>query len=254
MNKIFKFLLLFLLFNPFSSFGNETPVDNKQSTIQEQKNNQNNKSASNIKNNLVNNNDIILSPNTDIYYSKFNSFMLGNNVIKVIRQALELGINKKNIEKKQDGISENVEENISTDIGNIYLKSIIFLSDNFWSVWINDKKITNNTNNNKENEFIIKEINSNKATILLKVNKTKWSYINSANMISEKEYSINEDDQVEFLFTLSPNQSFIASENKIIDGKYKNEEETLVNSIIDPSNNFDLDKLFEDINITDALK
>lgn len=198
-----------------------------------------------IKDSLVKKEEIFLTPISDDYYKNFKSFMLGDSVISVIKKALDININKQNA--TSSNIVGEIEEDggFSNDIGNIYLKSIIFLSNNFWSIWINDKKITNKTNNDENNEFVVQKVNNNEATILLRVNKTKWSYINSANKITENEYKVNENNQIEFLFKLSPNQTFVASENKVIDGKYRNEEELLMNSINNQTTDFNLDNLFD---------
>lgn len=246
---MFRFFILFLFFSS-NGFCNSIITNDKdinQTNIQQTTENKTKdikqNIADNIKNNLVGKDEIFLNPINDAYYKDFKSFMLGDSVISVIRKALDININKKNItENIVDG--EN-KEHLTTDVGNIYLKSIIFLSNNFWSIWINDKKITNKTNNDENNEFIVKKISNNKATILLRVSKTKWSYINSANEIKEGEYKINDNNQVEFIITLSPNQTFVASKNEVIDGKYRNEEELLMNSLNNSSGEFNLDNLFD---------
>lgn len=248
-----KFLILFLFFssNAFcnsvvANTNNTTQISTVQTTNNKTEDTNQNVSD-NIKNNLVGkepiNDDIFLTPISDDYYKDFKSFMLGDSVIGIIKKALDININKKTM--TEDIMGEDSEEQLTSDIGNIYLKSIIFLSNNFWSIWINDKKITNKTNNEENNEFIVKKINNNEATILLRVSKTKWSYINSANEIKEGEYKINDDNQVEFMITLSPNQTFVASKNEIIDGKYRNEEELLMDSLNNSSNEFNLDNLFD---------
>ena len=190
--------------------------------------------------------DLVLNPIADDYYKDFTSFMLGNSTLKIIQKALTLNSNKGAITNEttvdEDGNVIQQEETYTQDIGNIHLKSIMYLSDKFWSVWINDKKITNINNYDDDNEFIIKKVNTKSATILLRVSKTKWSYINSTNKIPEEDYYVL-DDHIEFEFSLAPNQTFVASKNEIIDGKYINEEEKLIDSIEDVSN-IDLDTLF----------
>ena len=46
----------------------------------------------------------------------------------------------------------------------IYLKAIMYISNNYWSVWINDIKISNTNNLDKDNEYIIKKINKSNNT------------------------------------------------------------------------------------------
>ena len=248
-----KILVLFLFFSS-NAFCNSVVATNnnttKTSTTQTTNNkteNTNQNINSNIENNLVGkkaaNDEIFLTPISDDYYKDFKSFMLGDSVIGIIRKALDININKKTITEEIMG--EDNQEKLTSDLGNIYLKTIIFLSDNFWSIWINDKKITNKTNNDENNEFVVLKINNNEAMILLRVSKTKWSYINSANKIKEYEYEINDDNQVEFIITLAPNQTFVASKNEVVDGKYRNEEELLMDSLNNSSNEFNLDNLFD---------
>ena len=211
-------------------------------------NNETNDIMNDSKTEILPENDIItISPISDEYYKDFNSFMLGNSTIKIIQKALSLNSNKSLI-NNETAIDENgniiqKEESFSQDVGNIYLKSIMYVSKNFWSVWINDKKITNHTNLNKDNEFFIKNISDKKVDIVRRVSKTKWSYINSSNKITPDEYKIV-DNNVEFEVALSPNQTFVASKNKIIEGKYINEEELLINSINNENGELNLDAIF----------
>ena len=227
------------------SANSETVVDNKNNEISAE-----NKIINSVENNLITKpkDDIItISPVSDDYYKDFSSFMLGNSTIKIIQKALSLNSNKSLITNEtvidESGNIIQKEETFSQDVGNIYLKSIMYISKNFWSVWINDIKITNSTNLNKDNEFIVKNIDSKKVDIIRRVSKTKWSYINSNNKITSDEYKIV-DNNVEFEITLSPNQTFVASKNKIIEGKYVNEEELLINSINNPDGELNLDAIF----------
>ena len=227
------------------SISDETVANNKNNKISAK-----NTIINSVEKNLTNQpkDDVItISPISDDYYKDFSSFMLGNSTIKIIQKALSLNSNKSLI-TNETAIDENgniiqKEETFSQDVGNIYLKSIMYVSKNFWSVWVNDIKITNNTNLNKDNEFIVKNINSEKVDIIRRVSKTKWSYINSNNKITADEYKIV-DNNVEFEVTLSPNQTFVASKNEIIEGKYVNEEELLINSINNPDGELNLDAIF----------
>lgn len=236
-NKYFIFIFFIFFINSSIANNNQPQISGPDIPV--------NNPVNKIKDNLVNKEEIFLTPISDDYYKNFKSFMLGDSIISIIKKALDININKQSV--TSSNIVGEIEEDggFSNDIGNIYLKSIIFLSNNFWSIWINDKKITNKTNNDENNEFVVQKINNNEATILLRVNKTKWSYINSANKITENEYKVNENNQIEFLFKLSPNQTFVASENKVIDGKYRNEEELLMNSINNQTTDFNLDNLFD---------
>jgi hypothetical protein len=99
-------------------------------------------------------------------------------------------------------------------------------------VWINDKKISNKDNLDEENEYIIQKINTKEVTMLLSVSKTKWNYLNSAGTITNEEYTVDDTkNKVNFKIKLHPNQTFIFSQNSVIDGKYKGEVEKLIDSI-----------------------
>lgn len=223
MIKIFCILLFFLFFN----------VNNLHSTATVEIPD---KTTQSIANNILSgNNNETLTPTNDNYYTPFKSFMFSNNILNTIRKALTLHNNmgKIDINKNEDGI-ENSEEvaTFNEEMKNIYLKAIMYISNNNWSVWINDIKISNTNNLDKDNEYIIKKINTNEVTINLNVSKTKWNYLNSSGAINNEEFNIDEENnKVNFTIKLHPNQTFIFSKNVVIDGKHKGEVEQLIDSI-----------------------
>ena len=223
MIKIFCILLFFLFSNVNNSHSTAT-VEIPDKTTQS------------IANNILSgNNNETLTPTNDNYYTPFKSFMFSNNILNTIRKALTLHNNmgKVDINKNEDGI-ENSEEvaTFNEEMKNIYLKAIMYISNNNWSVWINDIKISNTNNLDKDNEYIIKKINTNEVTINLNVSKTKWNYLNSSGAINNEEFNIDEENnKVNFTIKLHPNQTFIFSKNVVIDGKHKGEVEQLIDSI-----------------------
>ena len=201
-----------------------------------------------------------LQPYQEEYYSAFKSFMFSKNVISTIQKALELHNTRtsnkstkqqeKDAEEKENGAEEeedtNKEEEIKFEdnVSNVYLKAIAFISNNFWTVWINDKKISNVNNLSDDNEYVIKHVSTSEATVVLTVSKAKWNYINSNGTIGTDEYKINDSkNKVEFEFTLHPNQTFVLSKNTVVDGKYKGETEK---QLIDSTENISLDSIINE--------
>lgn len=228
----------------------------KNDTTNKQKKTENNKITNNLigteNNKNINNktSEETATPFQDNYYNSFNTFMLTKNNLELIKKALIiynnniLNLKKMNLIKNEENDEgENFE--YDKNIGNVYLKSIMYISKNFWTVWINDKKISNKNNLEEDNEFFIEKINLNEAIIRWTVGKNKWNIINYENNIHMSEYNFNEKtNKIEFRITLHPNQTFVASENKVIDGKYK--EPNTINTIISDES---IDSIFDDENI-----
>ena len=223
MIKIFCILLFFLFFNVNNSHSTAT-VEIPDKTTQS------------IANNILSgNNNETLTPTNDNYYTPFKSFMFSNNILNTIRKALTLHNNmgKVDINKNEENTENNEEvATFNEEMKNIYLKAIMYISNNNWSVWINDIKISNTNNLDKDNEYIIKKINTNEVTINSNVSKAKWNYLNSSGAINNEEFNIDEENnKVNFTIKLHPNQTFIFSKNVVIDGKHKGEVEQLIDSI-----------------------
>lgn len=98
----------------------------------------------------------------------------------------------------------------------IYLGSILYSSPNKWSVWINDHKISS-SNNKPSNELYIKSINEDEVNIVWIMSTSKWKIL--TNTKSDDGAPINANNQVEFDFTLSFNQTYMLNGNKTVEGK-----------------------------------
>lgn len=224
MIKIFCILLFFLFFNVNNSHSTAT-VEIPDKTTQS------------IADNILsgNNKEEVLTPISDEYYKPFKSFMFSDNILHAIQKALVLHNNKGKVIVDENNSTEESGEEIATfdeSMKNVYLKAIMYISNNNWSVWINDKKISNKNNLDEDNEYIIKRINTKEAIILLNVSKTKWNYLNSSGIITNDKCIIDDEkNKVNFEIKLHPNQTFIFSQNSVIDGKYKGEVEKLIDSI-----------------------
>ena len=224
MMRIICILLFFLFYNVSNSYStvNIEAVD---------------KTTKSIANNILsgNNKEEVLTLISDEYYKPFKSFMFSNNILHAIQKALILHNGKEKIVVDENNSTKESSEEIATfdeSMKNVYLKAIMHISNNNWSVWINDKKISNKNNLDEDNEYIIKRINTKEAIILLNVSKTKWNYLNSSGIITNDKCIIDDEkNKVNYEIKLHPNQTFIFSQNSVIDGKYKGEAEKLIDSI-----------------------
>lgn len=146
--------------------------------------------------------------NGEIYTAEDYTSDLGNKGLSV-EEKLKLEKEKREKEK-----SENNERSY------IYLASIMYLSKDDWTAWINNSKITSALNN-RNNEFFVKKINGEQADILWTLSLSKWRAL-SGKASDTSPPNINEKNQVEIGFTLKPNQTFILKLNFIAEGKNVN--------------------------------
>ena len=109
--------------------------------------------------------------------------------------------------------TDNAENNTTSFF--IYLNSIMYISKDAWSIWINNNKITNLTNNN--NDINVIDISPLYVTIAWKITPLQWESINANNKFSDDKYKIY-DNYVELFIKLSPNQTYLPSKNQIIEG------------------------------------
>lgn len=122
--------------------------------------------------------------------------------------------NKDNNKEESSKKEVKVEDNIKSYV---YLSSIIYLSDNNWSIWVNDKKFTTNTNST-DKELYFKKVTPEYVNILWKLSLSKWKVL-SGKKSESLAPKINDQNQVEIEFTLRANQTFILSQNKVANGR-----------------------------------
>jgi hypothetical protein len=179
-----------------------------------------------ISSNLIKNAlDDIFSP------SKLKSIMYDEEQFSNLEKAIEAlrnnqsfvpegeEINKQSAEdakKQEEEIKklEGSEENVKSYV---FLSSIMYFSENQWSLWINDKKFLANSNSS-ENELYFKNIAQDRITIVWRLSISKWKIL-SGKKSEEYAPKINENNQVEVEFSLKPNQTFILGSNKVVDGR-----------------------------------
>lgn len=115
--------------------------------------------------------------------------------------------------EKQKKPEEKIEVNSRAYV---YLGSILYNSPKSWSIWINDKKISYH-NNNTQNELYIKSISKDSVDIVWLMSISKWKIL--VNKIFSVDMPVNENNQVEFNFSLSFNQTYMLNGEKIVEGR-----------------------------------
>lgn len=149
------------------------------------------------------------------------SIMYSDEESKVIDRALEAYKNKTTLSIDNTDTADITDITKIESLGDnaksyIYLSSILYRSPTDWSVWINDQKISF-ADNKFGNELYIKSINPDKADIIWTMSISKWKII--ANKQSDPDVKVNSDNQVEFNFSLSFNQTYMLNSDKVVEGK-----------------------------------
>lgn len=102
----------------------------------------------------------------------------------------------------------------------IYLASIIYYSANDWALWINNLKITSESNKNNK-ELFVKEIYPSGAKIVWSLSVSKWKILSGAKD-EDSTPKLNAKNNVEISFVLKPNQTFILGSNRVVEGRAVN--------------------------------
>jgi hypothetical protein len=199
----------------------------------------------------MNKSSVVASPAPDL--SKYRSIMFSQESIGWIGEAIKskqqgipleillptvfppaqgiepaLEVNKdeplENIIKTDIVTPEKVAEEPLLEAQNFYLKSILYLSPEHWTIWLNDKKLTNN------DEFLgIKIISVTSNSVFFLWNNSKIDRIfpdwkKSFYTLDDAKYASNNKNVVvntensDISFILSPNQSFVPTEMQILEG------------------------------------
>lgn len=143
---------------------------------------------------------------------------------------------KKQKKKEEEENFKKEEEEQGSEKSYIYFASIIYFNQKDWVIWINDQKITPKTNQQNK-ELYIKKVHANQIDVIWKLSITKWKIISGkkSETIAPK---INKDNQVEVYFSLKPNQTFMLSNNSVVEGKAvinlikKKEKQNTTNSLL----------------------
>ncbi len=170
---------------------------------------------------LDKNSDISLS----ILQSRTSSMMYDEKELKNIDRAITALKNQESFSPDQDEntpiinkeeVQKKVIEEISPEQSYVYLASILYISPNSWVIWLGDNKITTE-NNSRKNEFYVTKIDRDKVKIMWKLGITKWNIL-TGNQADSAPPKTNQNNEVETLFTLHPNQTFILKSKKVVEG------------------------------------
>ena len=149
---------------------------------------------------------------------------LKNNQLFIPEDGLKNGDSDKNLteeeKKKKAEEAKNKEDEKKSEENEksyIYLASIIYFTPSDWVLWINDQKITSETNG-KNKEIYVKAIKRDSAKLLWRMSVSKWKIL-SGRQSEEFAPKINKDNQVEVEFELHPNQTFILSTANVVEGR-----------------------------------
>lgn len=125
------------------------------------------------------------------------------------------GPNKKNEEEEKLKLEEKKSQ--ENEKSYIYLASIIYFSSKDWAVWINEQKITSETNKS-DKELYLKSVQKDHVRLVWKLSISKWKIL-SGRKSEDMAPKINKDNKVEVEFELRPNQTFILSTNNVVEGR-----------------------------------
>tara|TARA_Y100000389_G_C17471274_1_gene531352 strand:- start:18671 stop:19363 length:693 start_codon:yes stop_codon:yes gene_type:complete len=144
---------------------------------------------------------------------KFQSLMFSEEELKNIQKVLKSKNVTKN--KKPQNKSNNIRE-IAT-FGKIYLSSILYLSEDKWSIWVNGNKLSS-TNNIKSNDIYVESVAPYEVNLIWSLSPIKWRII-SELPVNAKVPAVNDFGQVEFNIKLKSNQTYILKHDRVVNGK-----------------------------------
>lgn len=123
-------------------------------------------------------------------------------------------------QKKQQQEAEEKAKKEQEDFNQqsyIYLASIMYSTPQNWAVWINNKKITSETNKQNK-ELFLKSVDHDKVSVLWHVSPTKLKVL-LGKKADQINFKTTADGQIEVNFALQPNQTFFLGSNSVIEGK-----------------------------------
>lgn len=123
-------------------------------------------------------------------------------------------------------VDEIIEEDIPSQAPVFYLKSIMYLSPDSWSVWINDKKLTSRSSSDGNLHVI--NVNETSAAFLWEDSQIEYIYPNwlsDMDRLSDGRYVSNNKNVVvdtstqNISFMLNPNQTMVSKSLEILEGR-----------------------------------
>ncbi len=119
-------------------------------------------------------------------------------------------------------VAESGDGNVTNRGSYIYLASIMYLSEEYWAVWINGEKITSESNQ-PSNELYLQEVQKDKISVLWTISASKWKIL-MGRKSEEMAGKINSQNQVEAKFELKPNQTYLLIYDNVIEGNVQTNE------------------------------
>jgi len=113
--------------------------------------------------------------------------------------------------------SEKVIKEYENEKSYIFLSSVMYFTASDWVVWINDQKITPETNK-RDKELYLKSVQRDEVSVVWSMNATKWKILADRKM-EDSTPQINADNKIQTSFSLKPNQTFILGLNKVVEGR-----------------------------------
>lgn len=156
---------------------------------------------------------------------KVTSLMFDDEEIGNVERAISSFKNDQTFTVGQDSNSPDAKKKLTKDVkaedenekSYIYLASIIYYSNKEWAVWINNLKITSETNKNNK-ELFVKEIYPDRAKIIWSLSISKWKIL-SGKKSEDSAPKLNAKNNVEIEFILKPNQTFILGSSHVVEGR-----------------------------------
>lgn len=121
------------------------------------------------------------------------------------------------LKAKEEELKREASKKQENEKSYIYLASIMYFGEKSWVVWINDKKISNESNK-EGSELYIKSTSRDSVEVLWTLSLSKWKIL-SGKKSEDQAPKINENNQVEISFELKPNQTYILSLESVVEGK-----------------------------------
>ena len=163
---------------------------------------------------------------------KIESLMTDSEEMKKINQAFAIFISggEFKIERNDENLSEEditkiKNEEFSKELmlieekSKIYLGSILYFSNDVWSIWLNGDKLTSDSND-QESEFYVEKISGKKVDFVWRISISKWKILMSENAASLNP-KVNDSSEVVIKFSLKPNQTYLLRQDRVVEGNRK---------------------------------
>lgn len=160
---------------------------------------------------------------SNISDNKLTSLMFDDTENEAINRALDSFLNG-NTYLPTEG-EEGGDGDVTNRRSYIYLASIMYLSEEYWAVWINGEKITSESNK-PGNELYLQEVQKDKISVLWTISASKWKIL-MGRKSEEMASKINSQNQVEAKFELRPNQTYLLVYDSVVEGNAQTNESLL---------------------------